>query len=187
MTQIPTDAIWQDLKMVIKKQKEKDAATPSGSQSGIGQNSVSAIKNTATTNVPHRVDLAERQLFGMLFVMEKEKGASEKEKSIAEYRDQLKKIAGDTYAERVTRAESIKSDLMFEAEKYFGTDQSRWDFHMKELLLNFEEDVINAELFQAMNDLRQAEKAGDQARGQECAKKCQVLSIRKAEILKKRK
>ncbi len=179
-TSIPTDAIWQDLKMVIKKQKEKDATIPAVKSSG-----VSSVKDASTTNnSSHRIDLAERQLFGMLFIIESTKDKTHEAK---DYRQQLKKIAGDTFVEKLARAESIKSDLMFEAEEYFGTDQTRWDLHIKELLLNFEEDIINVELFQTMNDLRQAEKSGDQARGQECAKKCQVLSIRKAEILKKRK
>jgi ribosomal protein S2 len=78
------------------------------------------------------------------------------------------------------------SDLLFEAESFFGTSQERWGIHMKELLFNFEEDVLNEELIGTMQELRMAEKAGDQARVAELATKCQVLSIRKAEILKQR-
>ena len=104
-----------------------------------------------------------------------------------DYLEQLKKIAGDSFTERLARAEAMKSDLMFEAEEYFGSDKEKWNHHMRELLTNFEEDIVNADLFQAMQGLRQAEKAGDHARAQECAKKCQELSTRKAEIIKKRK
>ena len=177
---IPTDAIWQDLKMVIQKQKEKETATPA--TSAANKSSSTPFKSGMTNDTKHRIDLVERQLFGMIFVMEKSAHAK-----AAEYRDELKKIADTSYVERSSRAESMKSDLMFEAEEYFGADAERWDKHMKELLWNFEEDVISEDLFKAMNELRVAEKGGDKARAEEAAKKCQVLSIRKAEILKKRK
>ena len=188
-TSIPTDAIWQDLKMVIKKQKEKDAATPAVStNSGTLK---SAATNFATTNnSPHRIDLAERQVFGIIFIMESAKGKAQGASGAQganDYLEQLKKIAGDSFTERLARAEAMKSDLMFEAEEYFGSDKEKWNHHMRELLTNFEEDIVNADLFQAMQGLRQAEKAGDHARAQECAKKCQELSTRKAEIIKKRK
>ena len=180
-TSIPTDAVWQDLKMVITKQKEKDVATPVAKAAG-----VSSIKNvSATNNSTHRIDLAERQLFGMLFLFGSNGGNDPKE--LVEYTENLKNIAGDTFVDRLARAEALKSDLMFEAENYFGADKTRWNLHAKELFLNFEEDVVNEGLFQAMQELRQSEKVGNMARAEEYAKKCQVLSIRKAEILKKGK
>ncbi len=185
---IPTDAIWQDLKMVIKKQKEKEAARPT-SLSSAAQSTVSSGKASTNFNdgSMHRMDLAERQLFGIIYIMEKVSNDSPHlVEPAAEYRKQLKTIAGDLYEEKSAHAESIKNDLMFEAEEYFGTDESNWNRHMKELLVNFEEDVINVDLFQAMQELRSAEKAGNHILAQECAKKCQVLSMRKAEILKKR-
>ena len=58
---------------------------------------------------------------------------------------------------------------------------------MKELIINFEEDVINQELIVTMNELKIAEKADDQTRVGELAKKCQVLSVRKAEVGKKKR
>ena len=184
---IPADAVWQDLKMVIKKMKEKEVATPvSSTTSGVGSVSNSS-KSSMIKNPRHRIDLAERQLFGMIFVIEKSADTKLNLTSTAkEYREQLKKISGDTYENRVARAEAMKSDLMFEAEEYFGSDQKTWERHMKELLINFEEDVLNEDLLVAMQELRTAEKSGDQSLVQECAKKCQVLSIRKAEIAKKR-
>lgn len=186
---IPTDAIWQDLRMVEKKLKEKDATAKSGA-TGVGSsNSNSAQSNPSGQSKSsgksdiHRIDLAERQLFGMIFSMEKGSNATNK---ASEYREQLKNIAGDSYAERASRAELIKSDLMFEAEEYFGTDESQIDRHMSELLLNFEEDVVNEQLFKAMQELKAVEKTGDEAAVAEWAVKCQKLSLRKAEITKKR-
>jgi hypothetical protein len=53
---------------------------------------------------------------------------------------------------------------------------------MKELLKNFEEDIISDEIVVAMHELKIAEKAGDNEKVMELAKKCQALSIRKAQI-----
>ena len=195
---IQTDSIWQDLKVITKRLKEKElesnktavgssAGSGVGATSGSGSGSKAPISHTSS-EITMRIDRAERQLFGIIFVMER--AANDQPNLVepaAEYRSQLKKIAVDSYEERSVRAESIKSDLMFEAEEYFGSDEANWQRHIKELLLNFEEDMINVDLFQAMQDLRLAEKAGDHARAEECAKKCQVLSIRKSEITKKRK
>ena len=164
--------------MVAKKLKEKEVAPSRPTQQPV-----------LVRTHDQRVDLAERQIFGMLYVMEKSAqnvGDDAAQKHVKEYRDQLKKIAGDTYEARVAHAESLKGDLMFEAEEYFGTDQARWGNHMKELLLNFEEDVITADLFKAMQELRTAEKAGDQETVAQWAVKCQELSMKKAEILKKK-
>jgi len=58
---------------------------------------------------------------------------------------------------------------------------------MNELVANFEEDLINQELIETMGKLRAAEKAGDNALVAEMANKCQVLSMRKAEMGKQRK
>ena len=83
--------------MVIKKQKEKDAATPAVStNSGTLK---SAATNFATTNnSPHRIDLAERQVFGIIFIMESAKGKAQGASGAQganDYLEQLKKIAGD--------------------------------------------------------------------------------------------
>jgi hypothetical protein len=73
-------------------------------------------------------------------------------------------------------------DITFEAESFYGDDKDRLGIHMKELIKNFELDVINDELLKTMGDLRQAEKDGKNDVVVELAKKCQVLSIRKAEV-----
>ena len=197
---IPTDAIWQDLRMIERKLKEKEKEAAKGA--GVGgtdpKNTMSQVVTSkiggtnSASDSKHRIDLVERQIFGIIFSMEKineGKAAGEKVSSskVDEYRDQLKKIAGDSYVERLARAEAIKSDLIFEAEEYFGADEKLWERHANELILNFEEDILNADLFKTMGDLRVAEKAGDQNTVIELVKKCQVLSIRKAEILKRRK
>ena len=78
-------------------------------------------------------------------------------------------------------------DFSFEAEAFYGEEPDRWNIHMKELIANFEADLLNEDLISAMNELRVAERAGDQAKVAELAKRCQVLSIRKAEISRREK
>lgn len=179
---IPSDAIWQDLKLVIKKQKEKEALSPSTSINSANSNlsGGKSFTNSPIGEPKNRIDLAERQLFGMIFVME-----AGSDPRAAQYREELMKISGTSFTERLTRATAMKSDLMFEAEEYFGNDKDKWDFHMKELAFNFEQNIVNEELLEAMQGLRNAEKAKDQAKAEEYAKKCQVLSIRKAEMMKR--
>ncbi|MDE1966475.1 MAG: DNA primase [Patescibacteria group bacterium] len=139
------------------------------------------IPNTATVPV-HRLDLVERRMFGLLELME-----TAKMPAATEFRGEIKKIAGDSYEERLKRIEPIKSDISFEAEAFFGNDQSRWDRHMNELISNFEEDIVNGELIEAMGALKRAEKEGKSSEVNELAKKSQALSVRKAEIAKRRK
>jgi DNA primase len=169
---IQASAIWDDLK-VLKKRLDTEAAAATPAPKTAGPKTSSEISK--------RIDLVERRMFGLLNLMQ-----SAGVTGTAEYVQQIQKIAGTSYDSRVARAQAVMSDLLFEAESFFGTSQERWGIHMKELLFNFEEDVLNEELISTMQELRMAEKAGDQARVAELATKCQVLSIRKAEILKQR-
>jgi DNA primase len=186
------DEIWNDLK-VLKTRKDTEAkASNTKNVGGIVAQKLSTERNS-------RIDLAERQLFGIIFILENDKtdlsakGANvasetrpDSARLAAEYRSRLKEIAGDSYDERLVRAESMKNDLMFETEEYFGLDHSKWGRHIDELMINFEEDVINNDLFKAMQELKAAERTGNYAMAQEFAKKCQELSIKKSEIMKKR-
>jgi len=170
-THIQASAIWDDIK-VLKKRLDAEAGT-APILTGIGSKTSSEILK--------RIDLVERRMFGLINLMQSAKAAG-----TSEYVQRIQKIAGTSYDSRMARAQSIMSDLLFEAESFFGSSQERWGIHMTELLYNFEEDILNEELIIAMQELRMAEKAGDQARVAELATKCQVLSIRKSEILKKR-
>jgi hypothetical protein len=124
-----------------------------------------------------RFDLVERRLFGLLHLMEMNKAPG-----AVDYKEKVKKVCGDSYEERVNRLSPILGDLSFEAESLYGDDNSKWTMHIKELLINFEEDMINEELIITMGKLRTAEKEGNTAMVAEMAKKCQVLSIRKGEV-----
>ena len=184
---IPIDSVWTDVRIVGKRQKEAElAANPVpafGSSAPTGRNVIA--KARTSSEMGKRVDLIERRLFGLLFLMEKEKLNDQ----VTMANDQIKKMAGESYEMRVKLANENKGDLMFEAESFFGTDAGKdgenWIKPMKELLSNFEEDILSDEIVNAMHELKVAEKAGNQDKVMELAKKCQVLSIRKAEINKK--
>jgi DNA primase len=176
-------AVWEDLRKFEKTNKQDGVAQKSQQSANLysGQKQ-SELKNTnsntsKTNQVGRRFDLVERRLFGLLHLMEN-LGLEE----VKGYREKVKKIAGDSYEERMERLDPIINDLSFEAESLYGDNSDKWKTHIKELLINFEEDLINEELILTMGKLRVAEKEGDTATVAEMAKKCQVLSIRKGKV-----
>ncbi|MFA6295191.1 MAG: DNA primase [Candidatus Paceibacterota bacterium] len=187
-------AVWDDMRKVsnAKPQVVNNRNTTSNSNSSLVGNSQNSNSQKPPANnqrpiinnqlpVTNRIDLVERRMFGLLTLME-----SSNLSLAMDYREKIKKIAGDSYEERIKRIEPILNDISFEAEAFFGHEQDKWNMHMNELILNFEEDLIGEELMKTMSELRIAEKAGDSARVAEMAKKCQVLSIKKAETSKRR-
>ncbi len=174
-------SVWDDLRKYEKANKSQMV--------GQGNQQFNSSKNSTPTNneggkTANRFDLVERRMFGLLQMMEN--GALAGEQGFAEmvkgYTEQIKKIAGDKYEEILKKVHTNLGDITFEAESFYGGDKDRLGIHMKELLKNFELDVINDELLKTMGDLRQAEKDGKSDVVVELAKKCQVLSIRKAEV-----
>jgi len=173
-------SVWEDLRKFEKTNKQENVVQNSQQSIKIPSNQKqSELKNvdSNTSKSSNRFDLVERRLFGLLHLME-ESGLEEAKV----YREKVKKIAGDNYGEISKKITPIIGDLSFEAESFYGNDKSKWNMHMKELIVNFEEDIINEELIITMGKLRSAEKAGDTATVAEMAKKCQVLSIRKGEV-----
>jgi DNA primase len=186
---LPIDSVWQDVKVVaarLKKEEASSATSPSGqSTSTAGANSNTPNARTSS-EIPRRIDLIERRLFGLLALMAKEK-TPERTAKVEEYKELIRKAAGATYEARAERARAMVDDLLFEAEAFFGNDEKHWEKHMRELLANFEEDLMNEELMTTMQELRAAEKAGNVSLVGELAKKCQALSVRKAEVGKRRR
>ena len=175
---LPEQAVWEDVKTLAKKMAAE--ARPSASSNSVHAGNLSKL-STGSGN-SRRIDLVERRMFGLLDLMQKA-GRPQ----AGEYAKQIEKVAGDSFAERRSRADAMMSDLSFEAEAFFGPDSPQWDAHMRDLIANFEEDLIAEELVTAMNELRAKEHRVRQAAVAELAKKCQVLSIRKAEIAKLRR
>jgi len=197
-TGLPEQAVRDDLSAVEKKSKEetdkssKSAAsagengTPRGGAKGEDRGDVPLSpkggSSGASLSANTRVDLVERRMFGLLDLMEKAAlpGA-------VVYREEIRKIADSTYEQRIEKIKPLMSDFSFEAEAFYGDKPERFDIHMRELITNFEGDLVNIELIQAMTELKAAERTGgEQALVAELAKKCQALSIRKADIGKKR-
>ncbi len=180
-------SVWDDLRKFERMNKTQRTTASNNLKNNPTNYSTiySANENKEVINkTANRFDLVERRMFGLLQVMENgalagEQGFAEKAKG---YREQVKKIAGNNYKEIIKRIAPILSDVTFEAESLYGNDKDRLDIHMKELLKNFELDMINDDLLKTMAELRQAEKDGKNEVVCELAKKCQVLSIRKAEL-----
>lgn len=170
---IQASAIWDDLRVLKKRQDTQTAGTT-------GTQSTASIPKTSS-EMGKRIDLVERRMFGLLSLME-----AGSMPQVEEYREKIRNIAGESFDSRIARIQPVLSDIAFEVESFFGTDQERWLKHMNEFLINFEEDVLGEELMNAMQELRKAEKVGDQAKVAEMATKCQVLSIRKGEIAQKK-
>ncbi len=202
-TNLPESAVWDDVRAVEKKMLAERGASSATARAGDASRGAAILPNgraaerggspatgeieaqragslpTSRETVNNRIDLVERRMFGLLDLMEKGKL-----QAAADYRARVVKIAGDSYAERAERIKPLLADVSFEAEAIYGGEPDRWPIHMDELIANFGEDIVNAELIQTMGELRAAERAGDQARVAELAKKCQALSVRKAEVAK---
>ena len=188
---LPIDSVWQDVKVVaarIKKEEASSSASSSVSFAGANSNTTNSNTSQARTSseIPRRIDLIERRLFGLLALMAKEK-TPERTAKVEEYKELIRKATGATYEARADRARAMVDDLLFEAEAFFGNNEKHWEKHMQELMANFEEDLMNEELVATMQELRLAEKAGNAALVAELAKKCQALSVRKAEVGKRRR
>ncbi len=169
-------AVWEDLRRFDKNVKRDDNnLTPkSPNQSNVP---LQKNNNADKDKVTGHFGLIERRMFGLLQIMES-LGLPEAK----DYREKVKKIAGEGYDELVKKMAPVLNDITFEAESFYGDDKSRFDIHIKELIKNFELDTINYELIQTMAKLRNAEKEGNTSLVAEMAKKCQVLSIRKGEV-----
>jgi len=186
-------AVWEDLrKTKIEPLKNSTSVPVSAGSFKVAQGSLPGAQSNPTDsgksnleprrlNSGNGLDLIERRMFGLLHLMESIDPALAEEN-----REKIKKIAQDSFDQRLKRIEPMMADLSFEAESFYGAEKDKWDIHMKELISNFEVDLINQELIQTMGALKVAEKSGDQAKVAELATKCQELSVRKAEVGKKR-
>jgi DNA primase len=180
---IDAGAIWDDLRAVRKKMEIEASVKTSPMGRGLEPATAPADPEenvlTGASSARH-TDLVERRMFGLLNLIKKED-----EKKYAEYLAEVEKTAGGSFKERSERVSREIEDMSFEAEAIYGSDKDKWDTHMKELILNFGLDIVNEELIQAMQELRIAEKAGNQLLVAELAKKCQALSLRKAVVGKR--
>ena len=165
-------AVWDDLRKFEKTVKVENSAKNISSSNNQQNKSFSS-----QTNKDSRIDMVQRRMFGLLSLIEKNDNTQ-----ADKYRDKIKTIADSNYKNIIEKIEPHLSDIVFEAESFYGDDKNRLHIHMDELLANFELDIINEELIETMTKLRQAEKAGNTDVVAEMAKKCQELSVRKAKV-----
>jgi DNA primase len=191
---LPIDSVWQDVKVIAARIKKEEApvsaSSPNANSNATNPDSSKNSQARTTSEIPRRVDLIERRMFGLLHLMEKSaagKDLSAISTEVESYREQIKNMSGSSYEARAEQAQSMIGDIIFEAESFFGTDDKNWHKHMEELLVNFEEDLMNDELMITMQELKSAERAGNNALVGQLAKKCQALSVRKAELGKRRR
>lgn len=165
-------AVWDDLRKFEKTVKVENSAKNISSSNNQQNKSFSS-----QTNKDSRIDMVQRRMFGLLSLIEKNDNTQ-----ADKYRDKIKTIADSNYKNIIEKIKPHLSDIVFEAESFYGDDKNRLHIHMDELLANFELDIINEELIETMTKLRQAEKAGNTDVVAEMAKKCQELSVRKAKV-----
>jgi DNA primase len=166
---VSENAVWDDLKAVEKKIHAENTGSTNGRDNGTG----------SPANKVSRLDLIERRLFGFLEILR-----NDDKVSYDEYIDKVKKIADSKFDEIKSKTDNILSELVFEAEVFYGTQKNNRKYIMDELILAFEEDMVNVELLATMVELREMEKQGNNDKVAELAKKCQILSMRKADIAK---
>ena len=181
-TDLPEAALWDDLAIIEAKNQvlAADKSKPPES-SAVNRPSVSITGNNQDSQAA-RLDMVSRRLIGLLNLIERTDAPK-----AAAYRNKINAIAPGSFDQMVQRSLPLSSDLAFEAEAFYGSEPERFDFHVTELITNYQADLLNGELLEAMAALRAAEKAGQHEMVASLAQKCQELSARKASIISGRK
>jgi DNA primase len=180
-TGLSEESVRDDLGAYLKNKKPEEVL--SASRPG-------ASSLTAKTIPQARLDIIMRKLFGLLAFLEKNAGVSvgKAEKIPIDpkvFYEKIKEIAGDEYQKIASEVESLKDDLVLEAEITYG-DGHDFSKELAELMVNFEEDILKEKLSEAMNDLAAAEREKNAEKSNIAAKLCHELSKKLAEVGKKR-
>jgi DNA primase len=173
------ESIWEDLNKVVATIAQTKPTVSNSGQSTVGRGT---MHSTAQAS---RLDVISRKLFGLLAYFDREKSFDTSGPYAA-----IKDIAGlERYNNLISTIEPVKNELILEAEIFFGTgsDPVKIKKDIDELLLNFEEDIVREDFAKAMNELSRLEKISEIKQAEELMKKCQALSLRIAELAKKKK
>lgn len=171
-TGIKEDAIWDDLKKI---------KVVSDEQGVIGFENKNQENSSGQKLI--RKDSILRRIIGILFWQEsKEKPII----SINKARETLEKIIGDKdFIELSKTMEDGKSELIFEAEVYYGNKQEL-EKELENLFLNIKEEYLKINLATAVKELSEAEKAKySESEMEKILNKCQKLA-KELEDFKKR-
>jgi DNA primase len=204
-TQLSEDSIRADLKEVERKiQAEKSGSTTGAAHGANARQSAPQGGIVSSTAQESRLDMISRKLFGLLAYLTREQSNQATAKATATatididgIRAAIKKIAGDErYNNLIRTIESAGEEIAFEAELFFGSDDSKKiQKSIDELLVNFEEDIVRTDLAASMAELIALEKNKPKNDGDrvvqehvahELMKKCQALGIRLATLTNRR-
>ncbi|MES3031185.1 MAG: DNA primase [Patescibacteria group bacterium] len=134
-----------------------------------------------------RLDSITRKLFGLLYYLEKNQIAGIDADSL---RATITTIAGDEYENLKKTFEPLRDELLLEVEiahGLHGDTKGAVEKEMKELIQNFEEDVLRKQFSFLMADLTLAERNKDESRAGELMQKCQDIGKRLSELAQNRK
>lgn len=173
-TGIKEDAIWDDLKKVKISTSE---------QGFINSETKNADSNEKRQGL--RKDSILRRIMGILFWQ----GSKEKPIiSIEKTKEKLENIIGDKdFIELFKTMNDAKSELVFEAEVYYG-DKQELEKELDNLFLNIKEEYLKINLATAVKELSEAEKAKcDESEMKRILNKCQKLAKELEDFKKKEK
>ncbi len=167
-TGIREEAIWNDLRKLPRKAPGDEVLSESA---------------VVDIEIKKRKNYIERRLVGIIFWQESKDSLGLDPQAL---RIKIIAIIGDEQTAMLFRNyEKMKEELIFEAESYYGTEESLVR-EVEELLLNFEEDIFRDRFVMAMNELQMAEDEKDEEKTKVLLTKCQSISVRLADISKKR-
>lgn len=172
-TGLSEEAIWQDLKRVEREIKSNAVRVP---QSG------PVLQKPEQKIIPHRKDASIKKVFGVLFWQSaQEKPAINSD----QFRKKLELILQSSFDPAEKEALLVKNELIFEAEVMFGGSQKLAE-SLDLMILQIEEDYLKDQFAQTMQDLSTAERANNAEKATELLMRCQELSKKIGEIMKRK-
>jgi DNA primase len=178
---VTEDFIWNDIREIRKKMQAEIVKAQAGPGTGQSQGQNGIVSGTATGS---RLDIISRKLFGLLAYLAREKTLATDGIYAA-----IKTVAGDErYNNLIQGTQPSLDELTLEAELFFGqeTKKEKMQKIVDEMLLNFEEDVLKEDFADTMATIGRLEKTAKQSDAQTLMEKCNMLSLRLADISKKR-
>ncbi|NDE68057.1 toprim domain-containing protein [bacterium] len=208
-TSIAEDAIRADLAVLERAFMEKNRAeikaggvtngvsgAPSAGAFAAGRTGQPTPQNGIVSGIAQvtRLDMISRKLFGLLAylrdrgtaVVADAKTPAATPIDVESIHASIRTLAGaERYDNLIQQTKPLESELILEAEIFFGSEKDIQK-HIDELLLNFEEDIIKQDFSATMAELARIEKTADRPTMEALMKKCQSYGERLARISKKR-
>lgn len=175
-TGIPEDALREQLQK-IKYEAPKSGAVPQSSDDSSKRSAMPPKEPSADTVQ----DKVVERLVGYI-ILEQGKGHD-----MTKLVSRIKTIVDDAQFAHIEHLiKEAPEDITFEAEMMFSGSQ-HIDRIIEELCISLEEMVLKAKFATSMNELQQAERAGDKEKQQMLIIKCQDLTLQISALNHKRK